>query len=116
MTDKKSKDDKNQVTDMIKKIIVTGVGAAFMTEDAIRSIVSDLPLPKDIITGLVQNAKASKEEFLSSVKGEVKGLISKIDISKEVEKVLDRYDFEVNAKISLTKKMDEKDADKKGSA
>ena len=34
------------VSDTIKKILTTGLSAAFMTEESIRSFVSDLKLPK----------------------------------------------------------------------
>ena len=39
-----------------------------MTEDAVKNILGDLPLPKDIVSGLVQNAKGAKKEFSDGVK------------------------------------------------
>ena len=61
---KNDKQDKDfNLTDTIKKVISVGVGAAFMTEDAIKNILQDVPLPKDILQGLTQSAKATKTEL-----------------------------------------------------
>jgi hypothetical protein len=96
--------NKKNLTDIFKKVVSTGINAAFLTEDAIKEAISDLPLPKDIVNGLLQNAKTTKTEFISSIKNELKSYLNKIDISREIDKVLDRYDLEVNAKISFKKK------------
>ena len=92
------------ISEVIKKVVSIGVGAAFMTEDAVKTILSDLPLPKDIITGLVQNAKGAKKEFSEGIRGEVREYLKKLDISKVVETTLENYDFDVQAKVSLRRK------------
>ncbi len=97
------KEDK-KLSDLVKKVINTGIGAAFMTEDAVKGIIKDLPLPKDVVSGLLSNAKQSKEEFIGSVKAELKNYLNKIDLSQEIDRVLEKYDFEINATISLKKK------------
>lgn len=103
MSDNKN-DKENKLGDLFKKVVSTGIGAAFMTEDAVKGIIGELPLPKEIISNLLQNARATKEEFVASVKQELKGYLDKIDVSKEIEKILERYDLDVQAKISFTKK------------
>ncbi|EQC51404.1 hypothetical protein [Bacteriovorax sp. DB6_IX] len=90
--------------DVIKKVVSIGVGAAFMTEESVKNILGDLPLPKDIVNGLLQNAKNSKEEFITSMKEEVGNHLSKVDPKKLLEEVLQEYDVEVNAKFSFKKK------------
>ena len=96
--------DDKKLSDLVKKVINTGIGAAFMTEDAVKGIIKDLPLPKDVVAGLLTNAKQSKEEFISSVKSELKNYLNKIELSQEIDRVLEKYDFEINATISLKKK------------
>lgn len=106
MTDKdKDKKDK-PLGDIIKKVVSVGVGAAFMTEESVKKILEDLPLPKDIITGLVQNAKGAKEDFTSGIREEIRNYLSKVDASKLATDILDRYDVEVEAKFKFTKKKD----------
>lgn len=100
-----NKSEKEQKwSEVLKKVVSTGIGAAFMTEDAVKSILSDLSLPKDIMSGLLQNARNTKEDFFNGIRNEVKKHLKTIDFSKEVEKVLDKYDIEVNATFHLKKK------------
>lgn len=102
MEDKGDKDGK--LGDILKKVLTTGVTAAFMTEEAIRAAMKDVPLPKEIVGGLVENAKNTKTEFVAGVKNELKTYLDKIDLSKEIDKIAEKYDFEIKATISLKKK------------
>ena len=92
------------IGDIIKKVVSVGVGAAFMTEESVKKILDDLPLPKDIVTGLVQNAKGAKEDFTNGLREEVRTYLSKVDASKIATDILDRYDVEVEAKFKFKKK------------
>ena len=92
------------IGDIIKKVVSVGVGAAFMTEESVKKILEDLPLPKDIITGLVQNAKGAKEDFTNGIREELKNYLSKVDASKMASDILDKYDVEVEAKFKFVKK------------
>lgn len=104
MDDKDLKDKDGKLGDILKKVLATGVSAAFMTEEGVRSLLKDVPLPKDIVGGLLENAKNTKTEFVSSVKNELKSYLEKIDLSREIDKIAEKYDFEINATISLKKK------------
>ena len=104
MDDKENKDRDGKLGDIFKKVLTTGVTAAFMTEEGVRAVLKDLPLPKDMVGSLVENAKHTKSELVSSVKNELKSYLNKIDLSKEVDKIIEKYDFEVKATISLKKK------------
>ena len=100
--DEKEKDGK--LGDLFKKVLTTGVTAAFMTEEGVRAVLKDLPLPKDMVGSLVENAKTTKTEFVASVKNELRTYLDKIDLAKEIDKIAEKYDFEVKATISLKKK------------
>jgi polyhydroxyalkanoate synthesis regulator phasin len=94
--------------DIIKKVVSVGVGAAFMTEESVKKVLEDLPLPKDIITGLVQNAKGAKEDFTNGIREELKNYLAKVDASKIATDILDKYDVEVEAKFKFRKREDKK--------
>ena len=96
--------ENKSISDILKKVVNTGISAAFMTEDAVKGLLQDLPLPKDAIQGLVQNAKNTKDEFVASVKSELKSYLNKIDLSREIDRVLEDYDLEINAQIKFKKK------------
>lgn len=102
MEDNKDKD--GRLGEIFKKVITTGVSAAFMTEESVRALLKDVPLPKDIVGGLLENARNTKTEFVTGVKNELKSYLDKIDIGKEIDKLVEKYDFEVKATISLKKK------------
>lgn len=99
-------DDKKEtgLQDIIKRVVSVGVGAAFMTEESVKSLLGDLPIPKDIISGLVQNARGAKEEFTKSLRDEFKKYLSHVDTDNLVEHIVENYDIEVNATFSFKKK------------
>lgn len=113
MSDENDKKNENKITDIFKKVVNTGISAAFLTEDAFKDVINGLPLPKEMVNGLLANAKGARDEFIGSVKTELKTYLNKLDVSKEIDRVLDNYDIEVNAKLKFTKKSDAK---KKGNA
>jgi polyhydroxyalkanoate synthesis regulator phasin len=104
------------IGDMIKKVVSVGVGAAFMTEESVKKILEDLPLPKDIVAGLVQNAKGAKEDFTNSIREELRNYLTKVDASKIASDILDRYDVEVEAKFKFKKKVDKKEDSKENNS
>lgn len=52
--------------DFAKKVIAVGVGTAFLTEEALRTLVAEFKLPKEVIGGLLENAKTARKEFIQS--------------------------------------------------
>lgn len=102
-------EDNGKLGDLLKKVLTTGVTAAFMTEEAARAVLKDLPLPKEMVGGLIENARTTKTEFVAGVKTELRSYLDKIDISKEIDKIAEKYDFEIKATISLKKKKPGKD-------
>lgn len=96
--------DKKNLADILKKVVNTGISAAFMTEDAVKGMLNDLPLPKEMVHGLLANAKGTRDEFITSVKNELKNYLDKIDISKEIDRVLENYDLDIQANIKFNRK------------
>ena len=106
MSNKGNDKEEKKISDIFKKVVSTGISAAFMTEDTVKGILHDLPLPKEMVNGLLQNAKNTKDDFIHSVKNELKSYLDKIDISKEIDRVLDNYDLDISATIKFNKKSD----------
>lgn len=104
------KDDKEKgIGDVFKKIASLGMGAAFMTEDAVKNLIGDLPLPKDIVSGLIQNAKGAKEDLTKGLRDEFRKYLSKLDTNNIIDYIAQNYDVEVEAKFKLKKKDSSKD-------
>ncbi len=94
--------------DMFKKIASVGMGAAFMTEESIKGVLNDLPVSKEIISGLVQNAKGAKEDFTKGLREEFGKYLSKLDKESLIDYLVENYDVEVNASFKFKKKSSKK--------
>ncbi len=100
-----SGEKKNEgISDIIKRVVSIGVGGAFMTEEAVRKILDDLPLPKDIVSGLIANAKSAKGEFVDGIREEIRTYLSKVDPEQLVDRLVQKYDIEVEAKLKFSPK------------
>lgn len=108
-----SEKEEKGLGDILKKVVNTGVSAAFMTEDAIKGMIQDLPIPKELVNGLITNAKNTRDDFIKSVKTELKERLNAIDVSQEIDRIVENYDFEINAKIKLVPKEKKKTTAKK---
>jgi hypothetical protein len=92
------------VGETLKKLLTTGVSAAFMTEEMIRTYVSEAKLPKETLNLLLQGAAKSKEEITNRVTNEVIKIINKIDFVKEASRFVEEHKFRISAEIDVIKK------------
>lgn len=97
-------DNDPKIGDAIKKVITAGFGAAFMTEESIRSYLSELKLPKDVLNMLLTSAAKSKEELTNRVSTEVIRMINKIDFVKEASRFVEEHKFSIKAEVEVKKK------------
>lgn len=88
----------------LKKLISVGLGAAFMTEEHIRSYVSELKLPRDVLNSLLQGATKSKDELMQRVGNELAKTISRMDLVKEASRFAQEHKFKIQAEIEVVKK------------
>jgi hypothetical protein len=93
----------------LKKVFATGVSAAFMTEENIRSYLTELKLPKEFLNILLQQANKSKEELMGRVGKEISGVLSRIDVVKELSKFAENHKFKITAEIEILKKENKND-------
>jgi len=90
--------------EVLRKVMSVGLGAAFMTEESVRSALGGLNLPKEVIGSILQGANKSKEDFLNKVGNETIKLLSKIDFVKEASRFVEEHKFKINAEIEVVKK------------
>lgn len=90
--------------DLFKKVISAGVGAAFMTEETIRSYLSELKLPKDVLGTVIQGAQKSKDELMDRVGNEIIKIVQKIDFVKEASRFVEEHKFRITAEVDVVKK------------
>ena len=97
-------DIKSQISEAMKKVILTGVGAVFLTEESVRSYLGELKLPKELWGGFLDNAQKTKSEFLQAFAKETSQILSKIDVVKETKEFLDTRKIKVSFEVDFTKK------------
>lgn len=90
------------ITDIAKKLVAVGVGAAFLTEESIRSALGEVKMPKEILNVVLQNATKTKDVIADQVTKEIIKLISKIDFVKEASRFVEDHKF--NIEIDIIKK------------
>ncbi len=97
-------DAKGLFSETLKKVFTTGVSAAFMTEESIRSYLQELKLPKEILNVLIQSANKSKDDITQRVSKEIIGIFQKIDWVSELSKFAENHKFKISAEIDIIKK------------
>ncbi len=99
-----AEESRSRLTETLKKVLATGVSAAFMTEESIRTYLQDLKLPKDVLALIIQGANKSKDEITGRVVKEMSGILGRIDFVKEVSRFVEEHKFRVQMDIEVLKK------------
>lgn len=97
-------DIKTQLAEAMKKIVLTGVGTIFLTEETIRSYLTEMKLPKELWSGFLENAQKTKQEFLSTFAKEAAQVLSRVDIAAEGRKFFDGHKLKINIELSFEDK------------
>lgn len=87
--------------DGVKKAILAGVGALFMTEEGARRLAHDWKLPKELIGFVGQQAQAAKDELMRVLADEIRRFLESEAVRREFGKVLQTMAVEVHAEIRL---------------
>jgi hypothetical protein len=72
------------VADVVRKAVLTGVGALFLTEEGARKVAREWKLPKDLATYLVSQASGAKDEVLRVLGQELRRLLDSETLTIEI--------------------------------
>jgi len=89
------------IADVVRKAVLTGVGALFLTEEGARKLAREWKLPKDLASYLVGQAAGAKDEVLRVVGNEMRRFFESEAFRREIERFLGSVAIEVNAEIQL---------------
>jgi hypothetical protein len=92
----------SRVTDWVKKTLLTGMGAVFMTEEGIRNALSEMKMPKNVISAAVAQADRTKKEISSLVAKEVRHFLDRMEVEKIIKKALAGQTIEIKATIKFS--------------
>ena len=92
--------------DLAKRALTTGIGAVFMSEDALRGSLAEMKLPKEAMGYVVAQADKTKKEIVAAIARETRHFLSKLEMEKVLARVLSGTTIEIQTRIRLLPKAD----------
>jgi hypothetical protein len=89
------------VADAVRKVVMTGLGAVFLTEEGARKLAREWKLPKEIVGYVTSQATSAKDEIVRVVSDEVRKFFESPALRREFLRVLSSMSIEVHAEIRL---------------
>jgi hypothetical protein len=94
-----------------KKLMTVGVGTFFLGEEALKTLVSEFKLPKEIVSSLLDGAKGVRKEFMQNVVAEMMNKLSdKVDPGVILAEFLKKNDVTFEIKVKVKEKPDASDS------
>lgn len=94
-----------KASEFAKKILTAGVGTFFLTEDALKKLLAEMKLPKELLSGILDSANKSKNEFIQNFTNEVLSrVLENLEPQALAEEILRNNDFKFEVKVSVTPK------------
>jgi len=90
-----------KAADLLRKAVFSGVGALFMTEEGVRSMVKELKLPKEVLAGAMAQAERTKAEIVRMVGTELRSFLEGAKLREELLEMLTQVTFEVKAEVAI---------------
>ena len=107
------KQNSQKITNFVKKALMSGVGAVFMTEESIRNILLEMKLPKSVILSAISQADKTKKEVMQLIANEVRQFLDNIEADKLIKKIISGSINKVSASIKFVDKETKLNAKKK---
>jgi polyhydroxyalkanoate synthesis regulator phasin len=85
----------------IRKALITGLGALFMTEESLRNLVTEMRLPKEAVHYLVKQADQARGQLFDVVSKEIRQFLESVNLAQELQKILSSVVLEVKTEIRL---------------
>jgi hypothetical protein len=89
------------VPEFVRKVAVAGLGAIFMTEEGIRSLASQLKLPKEVLGYILSQAEKTKDEVGRVLTEELRRFLQSEKLREEFVKLMSGMTLDVRAQIRL---------------
>ncbi len=89
------------VAEAVRKAVLTGIGAFFLTEEGARKLAREWKLPKDVASYVVGQAQGAKDEILRIVGQEVRRFFESAAFRREVMKLIGSMSIEITAEVRL---------------
>lgn len=83
----------------IEKGVEAGVGTLSKADKAVRGVVDDVPLPKEVLGYVFQQIDETKNSLVRVVAGEVRDFLEATDVASELQRALTSLSFEIKTEV-----------------
>lgn len=83
----------------IEKGVEAGVGTLSKADRAVRGVVDDVPLPKELVGFFFSQVDETKNALVRTVAGEVRDFLEATDIAGELQRALTSLSFEIKTEV-----------------
>ena len=90
------------IAEAVRKAVLAGVGALFLTEEGARRLAREWKLPKDLAGYVVGQAQGARDEVLRLISQEVRRFLESETFRRELGKFIGSMAIEVKAQIRFT--------------
>ncbi|MFH0903282.1 MAG: hypothetical protein V2A73_21850 [Pseudomonadota bacterium] len=87
------------IPDLVKKTLSAGLDAVFNTEEGIRKLAAEIPMPKEVASNLRGSINSTKDEILRSFTGELRNFLQSLNLAHEVAKALSMISLEIKTEV-----------------
>lgn len=94
-------EQKTGVADMVRRALMAGVGAVFMTEEGIRRSVQELKLPKEAFAYVAGQAEKTRSEAGRIFRKEIRRFLNSEAFRQQLTQMVSGLTLEVKAEIRL---------------
>jgi hypothetical protein len=106
-------DLQSKAAELMRKVLTVGVGTLFLTEEALRGLVSELKLPKELLGSILESAGKTKNDFLQSLSKDVLSRVTdRFDPKALVQEFLSSNEINFHVKVTFQPKDPPKDSPK----
>ena len=117
MSDKKDEQSRwrskieGAVPDIVKRTLSVGVSGFLLSEDGIKGLVSDLKLPKDVVTFLLAQSEKTRQEIARIFAEEVREYLENNDVAEIARDFVEDMNVEITTTVKFTYEDDKLKAD-----
>lgn len=99
------------VAEMVRRALLAGVGAVFMTEEGIRKSVTELKLPKEAFGYLAGQAEKTRNEAGRILRKELRRFLNSDAFKEQVAQFVSGLTLEIKAEVRLRPDTQKPDGD-----
>ncbi len=89
------------IPDLFRRAVMTGIGSVLMTEEGIRSALSEMKMPREAVTYVVSQAERTKRDLIVTLARELRTFLDGLELQELISKSLQGKQFEIRTTIRV---------------